>query len=112
MPTGRRQYEPILIRKRIDKSSPLLFKAMIENQKIDALFRFYRPNPIGDGTTDQFFTVDLRDARIMSVKQDVLDTTQATASQEPPLEEVTFTGGTITWTFTNGGIAATDKTAP
>src|SRR5262249_49244422 len=32
MATGRRQYEPLLIRKRIDKSSPLIAKALVENQ--------------------------------------------------------------------------------
>src|SRR5215470_7613292 len=55
MATGRRQYQPLLIRKRIDKSSPLIAKALAENQKIEATLKFFRPNPTGDGTTEQFY---------------------------------------------------------
>src|SRR5690242_4214681 len=52
--TGRRQYPPMKIAKRIDKASPLLMKALCENQVIEATFKFFRPNPTGDGTTEQF----------------------------------------------------------
>jgi hypothetical protein len=34
-----------LIRKRIDKSSPLIAKALVENNVIEAEFKFFRPNP-------------------------------------------------------------------
>ena len=110
MATGRREYEPIVIRKRIDKASPLLLKALIENQKIDGVFKFFRPNPNGDGTTEQFFTVEIKNARIASVKEFVLDTTVPANSQVAPLEEITFAGGTISWTYTNGGITQSDNT--
>ena len=39
--TGRRQYEPLLIRKRIDKASPLIAKALVENQVIEGVFKFF-----------------------------------------------------------------------
>ncbi len=51
MVTGRRQYAPLRIVKRIDRSSPLLMKALTGNEKIDGAFKFFRPNPNGDGTT-------------------------------------------------------------
>ncbi|HEY0092996.1 MAG TPA: type VI secretion system tube protein Hcp, partial [Archangium sp.] len=50
--TGRRQYSPLLIRKRIDKSSPLLVKALVENAVVEGKLMFFRPNPTGDGTTE------------------------------------------------------------
>ena len=50
--TGRRTYEPIVMRKRIDKSSPLLVKALCNNEVVEGIFKFFRPNPAGDGTTD------------------------------------------------------------
>jgi type VI secretion system secreted protein Hcp len=109
MATGRRQYEPIAIRKRIDKASPLLLKALIQNENIEGVFKFFRPNPKGDGTTELFYTVEIKNARIASVRQLVLDTTIAANAQEPPLEEVTFVGGTITWTYTSGGVTVTDN---
>ena len=108
MATGRRQYEPLLIRKRIDKASPLIAKALVENQAIDAKFKFYRPNPNGDGTTEQFYTVEIKQGRIASQKQIVPDNIVPASSTEPPLEEITFVFHTISWTVTNGGITHED----
>ena len=65
--SGRRQHEPLLIRKRIDKSTPLIAKALCENHLIEGKFKFFRPNPSGDGTTEQFFTVKLKKGNIASV---------------------------------------------
>ena len=106
--TGRRQYAPLLIRKRIDKSSPLLLKALCENQVIEGTFKFFRPNPAGDGTTEQFYTVAIKQGRIASVKQVVPDTLTPATSTLPPLEDVTFVFNTIEWTFTDGGVTYQD----
>ena len=108
MATGRRQYEPLLIRKRIDKSSPLLCKALVENQVIEAKFKFFRPNPTGDGTTEQFYTVAFKQGRISSQKQIVPDTMVPATSTDPALEEITFVFHTIAWTYTNGGVTHED----
>ncbi len=108
MATGRRQYEPLMIRKRIDKSSPLIAKALVENAKIDGTFKFFRPNPTGDGTTEQFYSVEIKDGRVASMKQYVPDTIVPVSSTEPPLEEIAFVFHTITWTYTNGGVTHTD----
>jgi type VI secretion system secreted protein Hcp len=108
MATGRRQYEPLLFRKRIDKSSPLLAKALVENARIDAKFKFFRPNPNGDGTTEQFYTVEIKQGRLASQKQIVPDTIVPATSTEPPLEEVSIVFHTISWTYTNGGITHED----
>jgi len=108
MATGRRQYEPLLIRKRIDKSSPLLAKALVENQVIEGKFKFFRPNPTGDGTTEQFYTVEIKQGRIASQKQVSPDCICPATSTEPALEEVTFLYHTISWTYTNGGVTHED----
>ncbi len=108
MATGRRQYEPLLVRKRIDKSSPLIAKALVENQVIEASFKFFRPNPSGDGTTEQFYTVAIKQGRIASINQYVPDTIVPATSTEPPLEEVSFVFHTISWTYTNGGVTHED----
>jgi type VI secretion system secreted protein Hcp len=108
MATGRRQYEPLLIRKRLDKSSPLLAKALVENAVIEGTFKFFRPSPKGDGTTQQFYTVVIKQGRIASLKQFVPDTIVPSSSTEPPMEEVTFVFHSINWTFTDGGITHED----
>jgi type VI secretion system secreted protein Hcp len=105
---GRRQYSPVSIRKRVDRASPLLWKAMTENSTIDGDFKFYRPSPAGDGTTEQFYTVNLKQGRISGIRQYVPDTL-ASNSTEPPMEEVSFVFHTITWTFNDGGIQHEDS---
>lgn len=107
--TGRRRYEPIKIRKRIDKSSPLLLKAFTQNERIDAIFRFYRPNPVGDGTTEQFYTIEISNGRIVGVGQFVNDVLRPEMANDPPLEEVSFIFHTITWTYENRGVTHQDS---
>jgi type VI secretion system secreted protein Hcp len=108
MATGRRQYEPLLLRKRIDKSSPLIAKALVENQTIIGEFKFFRPNPTGDGTTQHFYSIKIEDGRVSTQKMYVPDTIVPATSTEPPLEEVSFVFHTISWTFTNGGVTHED----
>jgi type VI secretion system secreted protein Hcp len=102
--TGRRQFTPIQISKRIDKSSPVLLKALGTNEKIDGTFKFYRPNPAGDGTTEQFYTVELEDGKISGISQ-----SGSAGSDQPPTEQVSFVFKTITWTYTNGGATHKDS---
>lgn len=102
--TGRRQFTPVTITKRIDKASPVLLKALGTNEKIDGTFKFYRPNPAGDGTTEQFYSVVLEDGKISKISQG-----GDSSSDLPPTEEVSFVFKTITWTYTNGGATHKDS---
>jgi type VI secretion system secreted protein Hcp len=106
--TGRRQYKPLLLRKRIDKSSPLLAKALTENQVIEGEFKFFRPNPTGDGTTEQFYTIGFKRGRINSIKQVLPDVIEPAGTFKPMLEEITIVFHTISWTYTNGGVTHED----
>jgi type VI secretion system secreted protein Hcp len=109
MATGRRTYEPIKILKRIDKSSPLLAKALCNNEIIEGTFKFFRPSPTGDGTTQQFFTIEISEGRVAGIKRVVPNAIDPASSSEPPLEEVGFVFHTITWTYEEGGIQHTDN---
>jgi type VI secretion system secreted protein Hcp len=80
----------------------------VENQVIEATFKFFRPNPTGDGTTEQFYTVAFKQGRISSQKQIVPDTMVPATSTDPALEEITFVFHTIAWTYTNGGVTHED----
>lgn len=100
--TGRRQYQPLLIRKRIDKASPLLMRALTNSSVVDAQFGFYRPNLSGDGTEERFYEIEIRNGRVASVEI-VMDEQSGV-----PVEEVTFVFHTITWTYTDGGITHED----
>jgi type VI secretion system secreted protein Hcp len=107
--TGRRAFEPIMIRKRVDKATPLLAKALVENQRIDGTFKFFRPSPSGDGTTEQFFTIEIEDGRVDSIKQILPDVFIPTSTSLPPIEEVKFVFNKITWTFVPTGASHADS---
>lgn len=109
MATGRRTYEPITFRKRIDKSSPLLAKALCNNEVIEGTFKFFRPSPNGDGTTQQFFTVEIAEGRVASIKRTSPDTIDPASASEPATEEIGFVFHTITWTYEEGGVVHTDN---
>jgi type VI secretion system secreted protein Hcp len=107
--TGRRQHQPIRFMKRIDKSTPLIAKALRRNEVIEATFKFFRPNPTGDGTTEQFFTIKIEKGRIASQRIVSPNVIVPAIATDPPQEEVSFVFHTITWTYENGGITDTDE---
>lgn len=106
---GRRVHEPLEIIKRIDASSPLLAKALCRNEKIEGSFRFYRPNPSGDGTTEHFFTVEITDGRIDAIERHSPSAIDPASSKEPPLETVRFVYHSIRWVYEPSGAEYVDR---
>lgn len=109
MATGRRQYTPIVVRKRIDKATPLLAKALGTNEVLEGEFLFFRPNPAGDGKTQQFFTVKINNARLSSIRHVVPDTMEPARHAVPPCEELAFVFETIEWKYVPNGAGHVDS---
>ena len=107
--TGRRQYQPLMVRKRIDKATPLLAKALCNNEVIEGTFKFFRPNPAGDGTTQHFYTVEISKGRVATQKMWNPDTIEPATSTMPAMEEVSFVFHTITWTYEDTGATHQDS---
>jgi type VI secretion system secreted protein Hcp len=109
LPTGKRQHEPLVIRKTLDKSTPLLENVLSNNENLtEAHFKFYRTSI--QGTEQHYFTIDLQNAGIAShnlYHPDSLDTGAGTSTVETQ-EELSFTYQKITWTWVDGGITAED----
>lgn len=106
---GERSHGPIKITKRIDRSSPLLHLALYTNEELDVTIKFYRPNPAGDGTTEHYYTIGLRRARICSIKTINPDTINESTASAPAMDEVAFVFGEITWTYESAGIVCIDE---
>lgn len=108
--TGKRTHEPIQFRKRIDKSSPLLYKALCNNEVIEGVFKFFRPG--GKVGTENHYSVAIKNGRIASINELQPDNHAIVAlkagASEVAMEEVSFVFHTITWTYTDGGIEHTD----
>ena len=107
--TGRRSYEPIVFRKRIDKSTPLLYKALANNEVIEGTFKFYRPSPSGDGTSEQFYTIEFSNGRVASFKAVSPDSIDPASATHPPLEEISIMFETISWTYEPSGVMHQDS---
>jgi type VI secretion system secreted protein Hcp len=109
LPTGKRQHEPLVIRKTLDKSTPLLENVLSHNENLtEAHFKFYRTGL--SGQEQHYFTIDLQDAGIAShnlYHPDSLDAGAGSSTVETQ-EELSFTYQKITWTWVDGGITAED----
>ncbi len=101
MLTGRRQHSPITIIKRIDKSTPLLYKALCQNEPVtSAEFRFYRPSRGGAGGEEHFYTILLENGYVSDI-----------GSVGRGLERVSFVFQDITWTYEIGEVTHKDRWA-
>lgn len=89
---------------RIDKSSPLLAKALVNNEVAEGIFKFFRPNLTGDGTTQQFFTFEGKQGRITSVNPWSPDTLNPATAAMPALYQFTMIFQRVIQTYEDGGI--------
>jgi type VI secretion system secreted protein Hcp len=106
---GARHYQPVTFTKRIDKSSPLLAKALAMNQPVSrAEFRFYRPSPGGSGVEENFYTIVLEDGYIRSISAVSEDAMLGGQTAPPMMETVSVVFGEITWTYEVGGVECRD----
>jgi type VI secretion system secreted protein Hcp len=108
-PSGRRVYMPLKFSKRMDRSTVLLRQALNENHVIAGNFRWFRPNPAGDGTTQHFFTLAFTGGRITRCELQLPDVLQAESASLPPMELVELMFDGVTWTWVDGGIEHTDS---
>jgi type VI secretion system secreted protein Hcp len=115
LPTGQRLHKPMVITKEVDKSSAILYNVLCTNENLkDVTIKFWAPvikasSGVGVGTEKQNFTVKLTNANIAGVEiltQEFSHTETVTAAKV--IEKVSFTYQKIEWTWTDGGIAASD----
>ncbi len=106
--TGRRMHKPIVFIREIGKSSPLLMKAMTDNEVLTSVvMEVWEQNNTGQMV--QIYTITLTNARCVGVRQwSDVGSNQRTPSSGA-MEEVSFTYEKITWTWTNGGITHEDS---
>lgn len=106
--TGRRQHSPIVITKRIDQTSPLLFKALVENEVVDsALFMFFRPAVGSEGAEEKHMTVLIENGYVASYRTFTISDFQNGGTQL--MEEISFVFQDITITYEVNGATHHDS---
>lgn len=111
--TGRRIHKPFVITKEIDKSTPLLYNALISNENItEFTLDFYTDKKIGTaigvGVETQHYSVRLTNAKIADIKFFMLNNKNPEFVKFAEYEEVAFVYEKIEWFWKDGNIAAVD----
>ncbi|HEX4504020.1 MAG TPA: Hcp family type VI secretion system effector [Scandinavium sp.] len=95
-------HQSLTIVKPVDKSSPLLAKAINENEAMTCDFIFYRTNRAG--LNEVYYKLKLTAARIASIHLQLPHTVENAAGQ--PEESIEFTYESITWEHCTAGTSA------
>jgi type VI secretion system secreted protein Hcp len=104
--TGSRVHNAFYLMKEIDKSSPMILKALVTNESLKSvIIHFYQPGK--DGKEVEFYNIKMTDAAVTSVET-ILPHVH-TRADEKPQEKIALRYGAIEWTFTEGNIVANDQ---
>lgn len=104
---GKRVHKPFVIRKELDKSSPLLYKAMVNMENLNVWsLKFYAA--AATGVEKQNYMVQLTDVFITDIRFVLPNTKDPDTVKLNPYEEVEFTYHTIEWTWLDGNIITVD----
>lgn len=107
-PTGQRVHEPFKITKVIDKSSPLLFRALSSGELLTTVeFKLYRASE--QGMMEQhYYTITLTDAVIVDITAYMPNYQDPQNQHLTHMEDVFFTYREITKTHEIAGTSGTD----
>jgi type VI secretion system secreted protein Hcp len=111
LPTGMRMHKPFVITKETDKSSPVLYGMLVNNENIlEWELQFWSPalSAHGGGQEVQSHTVTLVNANIASIDFRMLNNKNPDLMRYAEYEEIAFTYQKIIWTWNDGGITASD----
>ena len=98
--TGKRQHKPIKIVKQVDKTSPLFFKALCNNEPVTrAEFRFFRR--LSDKSEHHYQTILIENAYVSSYRQ--------VTTKNGMFDIITFVYRDITITYESNGAAHHDS---
>ncbi|MCX4310888.1 MAG: Hcp family type VI secretion system effector [Desulfovibrio sp.] len=89
-PSGQRVHKALKITKVIDKSSPLLFRALTAGERLPKVeMKFYRTSAAG--TMEHYFTIALEDAIIVDITSYMPNCQDPSQEHFTHLEDVSFT---------------------
>ena len=106
-PTGKRMHKPFIVMKELDRSTPLLYSVLANNENIKQWeLQFWQPSPTG--VERQHFTVRLTNANISAIYFRMANNRSTRLARLPEYEEVSFTYQKIEWIWTDGGLSTED----
>lgn len=108
-PSGTRTHHPVSFSKHVDAASPLLWQAMTTGERLDEVtFDFYKIDPKGENTN--YYSVTLRNAIIVEMQTELMDTAGATGTQAEDIREhLNMTFQEIEWEHKEAGAMTSDS---
>lgn len=105
--TGKPQYLPFVITKELDKSSPLLYNLLVNNEVITAFeLQFWAPamspGGLGTGAEIQNYKVRLTNAKVVRIDFQMANNKNPDLTKYAPFEEVSFSYQKIEWDWADG----------
>lgn len=111
-PTGKRQHQPFVITKEVDKATPFLYQAWTTNEVLsDFELHFWRPGiktAMGTGGEVPYYTVKLSQARITGIRFQLPHTRDLETQKMAESEEIAFSYQHIEWVWVDGQVTAAD----
>lgn len=108
VPTGKRVHKAMMITKSVDRSSPQLYSALVNNERLTNItIKHYRIDPTG--TLQNHFTVKLSNAVVISIRAWQPNYLNPATAQISYTEEVSFAYQAIDWLWEDGGVEAMDE---
>ena len=112
LPTGKRMHKPFVITKELDKATPLLYNALVNNENVsDWELQFWTPQikaQTGVGVEVQHYSVKLINANVASIHFQMPNNKHPDLMKFNENEQIAFTYQKIIWTWNDGGITAED----
>jgi type VI secretion system secreted protein Hcp len=112
LPTGKRVHHPFVITKEVDRASPMIYGALVNNENLTSwelsLFRPQITAATGTGQEVHSFTVRLTNANVASVRMRMWNNKNPELARFAEHEEIAFTYQKVEWTWVKGGITAMD----
>jgi type VI secretion system secreted protein Hcp len=112
LPTGKRMHKPLVITKQLDASSVPLQRVAADNENLrEWELQFYAPElrgGAGVGTEANNFTINLTGASIAEINLQMPNDKHPDLMKLATFEEIAFTYQSIQWTWTEGGLTASD----
>jgi type VI secretion system secreted protein Hcp len=103
MASGKTKHGLFTIVKERDKSTPLLYQALLSNENLpEVRLEFWSPSASGKEIQD--YTVKLTNAHIVKINSAMLNNKSPENMQHKATDEVSFAYQKIEWTWMDGGI--------
>ena len=110
----RRVWQPFVITKEIDRSTPLLYQALIDNEALKQWeLHFWSANlETRGGTEVNDFNIRLGNARVSAIELTMLNNKDPALQRFAVAEQISFTFDSIEIIWVDGEIVATDAITP